>query len=219
MPRVIDARERIRAAGEHADDVLLAAQVAEGHPHHTAAAHHHFERLVTRPRLDHDARVHRTGSRAALLVVPGGQMHTVLRTCGTGVPYSYVCRVCTRKPVPWARLSAGLDEGLDTSGGSPRALRPFELRLRPTSLARSRISRLSERLPVQVRRAKGNSSGCATTTMSIRWCTPRLGLGLALALGLGLTLRVRALTLTPQTRARARTRTRTLTSGRAPQAE
>ena len=81
MARVIDARERIRATGEHADDLLLAAQVSEGH--HTAAAHHHFERLVARPRLDHDARVHRTGSRAALLVVPrGGQMHAVLQMYG-----------------------------------------------------------------------------------------------------------------------------------------
>ena len=101
MARVIDARERIRAAGEHADDVLLAAQVPEGH--HAAAGHHHFERLVARPRLDHDARVHRTGSRAALLVVPGGQMHAVLQMCGTGVPYSQVCVVCARKPAPWGR--------------------------------------------------------------------------------------------------------------------
>ena len=85
MPRVIYARERIRAAGEHADDLLLAAQVPEGH--HTAAAHHHLERLVARPRLDHDARV-QTGSRAALLVVPGGQMHAVLQMCVTDVPYS-----------------------------------------------------------------------------------------------------------------------------------
>ena len=46
MPRVIYAGERVRAAGEHADDILLAAQVLEGH--HAAAAHHHFERLVAR---------------------------------------------------------------------------------------------------------------------------------------------------------------------------
>ena len=92
MPRVIDARERIRAAGEHADDVLLAAQVPEGH--HTAAGHHHFERLVARPRLDHDARVHRTGSRAALLVVPrGGQMHAVLQMLDGCAVLLGVCRV------------------------------------------------------------------------------------------------------------------------------
>lgn len=57
MPRVIYAGERVRAAGEHADDILFATQVLEGH--HAAAAHHHLERLVPRPRLDHDARVHR----------------------------------------------------------------------------------------------------------------------------------------------------------------
>ena len=85
MPRVIDAGERVRAAGEHADDILLAAQVLEGH--HAAAAHHHVERLVARPRLDHDTRVHRIGSRAALLVVPGRQMDSaahvrVVSWCG-----------------------------------------------------------------------------------------------------------------------------------------
>ena len=163
MPRVIYAGERVRAAGEHADDILLAAQVLEGH--HAAAAHHHFERLVARPRLDHDPRVHRIGSRAALLVVSGRQMdsaaHVWVGVGGVVGSASLLGRV---------DLSSA---DLDTSGGSPRALRPFEFRLRPSSMARSRISRLSERLPVQVRRAKGSSSGCATMTTSMRWCTPR----------------------------------------------
>ena len=71
VPRVIYSRERVRAAREHADDILLAAQVLERH--NAAAAHHHLERLAPRPRLDDHAGaggVGGAGRRTVRLVVP-----------------------------------------------------------------------------------------------------------------------------------------------------